>query len=36
MRATGLDREIGEHNLFRTEDVALAAIEQRDAEQLHA
>jgi SulP family sulfate permease len=36
MRATGLDREIGEHNLFRTEDVALAALEQRDAEQLHA
>ena len=36
MRATGLDREIGEHNLFRTEDMALTALEQRNAEQARA
>lgn len=36
MRATGLDREIGEHNLFRTEDMALAALEQSNAEQARA
>lgn len=36
MRATGLDREIGEHNLFRTEDMALAALEQSTAGQARA
>ncbi|MBI2315615.1 MAG: STAS domain-containing protein [Betaproteobacteria bacterium] len=36
MRATGLDRDIGEHNLFRTEDMALAALEQSTARQVRA